>query len=113
MVIELNRSTLPVLVVSVVVIALLALGTIGSQHTPVTDGTPRVLTWGDWRMTKATAQREAEIALLDSDMTEMYALLADQPNPVAAQLLAEKVARHAAEGKDETLATAREAVKSA
>ncbi len=86
--------------------ALVGLAQIGRIATPVDAGAPRLLGWSDWRLLQAERAYAQELSLLRSDATQLSAMLDQRPSPVAAQLLAEQIARHIKSG-DASLANAR------
>lgn len=114
---ELDFSENPTLwqaaVIVVVVLALIGLGALGSRVTPLTaDGAPKIMSWSDWRLLQAEKAYYAELEILQSDANQLALMLEARPSPVAAQMLAERIARHTADG-DPSLAPAREALMTA
>ena len=76
-------------------------------------GNPQILTWSDWRMIQAQRAYDAELSVLRNDAVRVAATLDQQrPNPVAAQIVAENVARDTQSG-DPSLASARAALAAA
>jgi len=101
------------LVVIATIFVLVGLGAIGSRTTPATaDGSPGLLSWQDWRFMQAERAYYAELDILRMDIEQLAAMLEAQPSPVAAQILAERIARHTKSG-DASLAAARETLLSA
>jgi YD repeat-containing protein len=98
--ITINRNTLYGILVLVALLALLGLGAIGRPVTPVTaDGNARLLTWNDWQILKAERRYNAERELLRADVNALASLLNQAPDPVSAQLLAQRIATHTADGE--------------
>jgi len=92
----------------VVILVLIGLATIGARVTPLTvDGSPKLLAWQDWRLLQAERAYRAELAVLQEDVSQLAGMLESRPSPVAAQILAERIAKHTKAG-DASLATARE-----
>lgn len=88
--------------------ALVGFGAIGSRVTPATaDGSPKFLSWQDWRFFQAERAYRAEMEVLREDAGQLAIMLESHPSPVAAQILAERIAKHTKSG-DASLATARE-----
>lgn len=93
--------------------ALIGLGAIGARVTPLTaDNSPKLLSWQDWRLLQAERAYQAELAVLQQDAAQLANMLEQRPSPVAAQILAERVTKHAATG-DASLAAARESLLAA
>ena len=109
-----NEETLWLAALIVLVVAVIfGLAQIGCQVTPVdASGEASLLGWSDWRLLQAERVYLDEMASLRVDATELVALLEREPNPVAAQLLADRIARRTASG-DASLATARLALSAA
>jgi hypothetical protein len=110
-----NKSTFWMAALALLIFVMVfGLAQIGRNVTPVdAAGNATLLGWSDWQLFKAERIYTSEIAILRGDVTELAAMLDQQnPNPVAAQLLADRVSRHAADG-DPSLATARLAVSTA
>lgn len=109
-----NEETLwLVALIALLVAALFGLAQIGRNVTPVdTAGNSTLLSWPDWQLLKAERVYADEMAKLRGDVAELAAMLEREPNPVAAQLLADRIARRTASG-DPSLATARIAVANA
>lgn len=97
-----------------VFVILFGLAQIGRNVTPVdAAGNSTLLGWPDWQLFKAERIYASEKEILRGDVTELVAMLDQQnPNPVAAQLLADRISRHAT-GGDPSLATARLAISTA
>lgn len=92
------------------VLLLFGLAMIGSRVTPLTlDGTPKVMSWGDWRLLQAEKEYHAELEVLLKDADQLAVMLESRPSPVAAQILAERISKHTRSG-DVSLAPAREAL---
>ena len=99
--------------VVLIVAAVFGLAQVGRQVTRVNaSGEALLLNWSDWRLLQAERAYADEMASLRVDATELAAMLEREPNPVAAQLLADRIARHTASG-DASLAAARLALSNA
>ena len=109
-----NEETLWLAALIVLIVAVIfGLAQIGRQVTPVNaNREASLLGWSDWRLLQAERVYLDEMASLRVDATELVAMLEREPNPVAAQLLADRIARHTA-GGDASLATARLALSNA
>jgi len=105
-----DRNTLYTALALILVLVLLGLATLGRSFTPVTsDGSARLLTWSDWQLSKAEHRFQEERDTLRTDVDDLAVLLNQNPDPVAAQLLVQKVKQHTANGED-ALLMARSAV---
>ena len=109
-----NEETLWLAALIVLIVAVIfGLAQIGRQVTPVdARGEASLLDWSDWRLLQAERAYADEMASLRVDATQLVAMLEREPNPVAAQLLADRIARRTASG-DASLATARLALATA
>ncbi len=108
-----ERSIWQGLTIVAVILALISLAAIGARVTPLnTDGSPKLISWQDWRLLQAERAYHAELAILQDDAMQLATLLEAHPSPVAAQILAERIAKHTKSG-DAALATARETLLSA
>ena len=109
-----NEETLWLAALIVLIVAVIfGLAQIGRQVTRVdASGEASLLGWSDWRLLQAERAYADEMASLRVDATELVAMLEREPNPVAAQLLADRIARRTASG-DASLATARLALATA
>jgi hypothetical protein len=67
------------------------------------------LTWQDWRLLQAEQRYYTELDVLRTDVDQLVVMLESHPSPVAAQILAEQIAKHTKSG-DASLAVARESV---
>jgi len=103
-----NEETLWLAALIVLIVAVIfGLAQIGRQVAPVNvNREASLLGWTDWRLLQAERAYADEMARLRVDATELAAMLEREPNPVAAQLLADRIARRTASG-DASLATAR------
>jgi hypothetical protein len=98
--ITIGRSTIYGSLVCLALLSLLGLGALGKPYTPVTSaGDARLLTWDDWQLLKAERQYDTEREVLRSDADALTALLNQNPDPVAAQLLAQRIKQHTASGQ--------------
>lgn len=90
------------------ILCLMGLAVLGSHVTPVNaEGSPKLLSWSDWRYLQAEHAYQAELAVLQNDASQLASMLNSRPSPVATQILAERIAKHTKSG-DASLATARE-----
>ena len=91
-----------------VILALIGLATIGARVTPLNaDNSPKLISWEDWRLLQAEHAYHAELEVLKDDAVQLATMLETRPSPVAAQILAERIAKHTKSG-DASLVTARE-----
>ncbi len=98
--ISISRNTLYSTFVLVGLLALLGLASLGKSFTPTAEaGEARVMTWSDWQLTKAERRFQNEREILRADMNALAALLNTTPDPVAAQLLAQRIGRHTSAGE--------------
>jgi hypothetical protein len=89
-----------------ILVALLLLGftAIGKQMTPVNElGQPRVMNFDDWKVHQATKQYNREIAVLRDDIRDVAVLLQGSPNPIAAQVLLDRVRQNTKKGAQSSL----------
>ena len=68
--------------------------------------------WQDWRLLHAERAYQAELAVLQQDAAQLANMLEERPSPVAAQILAERIAKHTEAG-DASLVAARETLLAA
>ena len=100
--------------IAVAVLVSVVFGWIGSGVTPLdASGNPQVLSWSDWQLIKAEQIHSKELVVLQGDASQLEALLQSRPDPVTAQFEMNIVTRHAKEGTDPSLATARQALQTA
>jgi len=98
--ISINRNTIYGIFAFVALLSLLGLGMLGKPYTPVSAaGDTRLLTWNDWQLFKAEQRYTAEREVLRADDDALAALLNQTPDPVAAQILAQRVARDTVDGE--------------
>jgi len=108
-----ERSLWQGIVIVAVILALIGLAAIGARVTPLnSDGSPKFISWQDWRLLQAERAYHAELGVLQEDVLQLATMLEARPSPVAAQILAERIARHTKSG-DAALVTARETLLSA
>jgi len=94
--------------IAAVILALVGLAVIGARVTPLnTDGSPKLISWQDWRLLQAERAYHEEIIVLQDDAVQLATMLETRPSPVAAQILAERIAKHTKSG-DASLVTERE-----
>ena len=106
-------STWRLAVAIVTILALIGLAAIGSRVTPLTvDGSPKLLSWQDWRLFQAERAYHTELVVLQEDIAQLASMLNTRSSPVAAQILAERIAKHTKAG-DISLVAAREKVMTA
>ena len=111
--ISINRNTIYGILAFVALLSLLGMGMLGKPYTPVTAaGETRLLTWNDWQLFKAEQRYSAEREVLRADDDGLAALLNQAPDPVAAQILAQRVARDTVDG-EAALLSARAALQQA
>ena len=111
--ISINRNTIYGIFACVTLLSLLGLGMLGKPYTPVSAaGDTRLLTWNDWQLFKAEQRYTAEREVLRADDDALAALLNQAPDPVAAQILAQRVARDTVDG-EAALLSARAALQQA
>jgi len=111
--ISINRNTIYGIFAFVALLSLLGLGMLGKPYSPVTTaGETRLLTWNDWQLFKAEQRYSAEREVLRADDDALAALLNQAPDPVAAQILAQRVARDTVDG-EAALQSARTALQQA
>ena len=111
--ISINRNTIYGIFAFVALLSLLGLGMLGKPYTPVSAaGDTRLLTWNDWQLFKAEQRYTAEREVLRADDDALAALLNQTPDPVAAQILAQRVARDTVDG-EAALLSARVALQQA
>lgn len=98
-----NNWVVTIAIILTVAVVLVGLATIGERMTPVNElGQPRVMNVSDWRIHQATREYNEEIAVLRDDIRDVSMLLQQSPNPIAAQILYERVAGHANNGQSTT-----------
>lgn len=103
-----ERSLWQGITIVAVILALIGLAAIGARVTPFSvDGSPKLMSWQDWRLLQAERAYRAELAVLQDDAVQLATMLETRPSPVAAQILAERIAKHTKSG-DAALVTARE-----
>ena len=111
--ITLDHRTLFVFLAFLSLLSSLGLAALGKPFTPeTTTGQGRILTWDDWQFFKAERRYTSEREILRSDTDALAMLLDQSPDPVAAQLLASRIAQHTANG-EAALSSARSALQQA
>jgi hypothetical protein len=111
--ISINRNTIYGFFAFVALLSMVGLGMLGKPYSPVTPaGETRLLTWSDWQLFKAEQRYTAEREVLRADDDALAALLNQAPDPVAAQILAQRVARDTVDG-EAALLSARNALQQA
>ncbi|MBI1793401.1 MAG: hypothetical protein HYR70_04330 [Chloroflexi bacterium] len=99
--------------IGILIAVIIGMAQIGRGVTPVDDaGSPRVLSWSDWRLLQAERAYAEELSVLRGDAVQLVTMLQQRQNPVAAQLLVNAIARHTSSG-DPSLANARSALANA
>lgn len=98
--------------------ALLIFGFVGYRFTTVDgEGLPQVLSWTDWRLLRLERAYLAELSRLQHEADVLTELLNASPDPVRAQITAERIASSYADGEPalahqrELLVTAAQAVQ--
>ncbi len=72
----------------------LCLGWLGSHFTPADPaGYPLVLSWSEWQVIQAKRVYAAELGTLRREAANLGSLLDHEPDPVRAQITAERIAR--------------------
>lgn len=80
-------------------LALVIFGLVGKPYTvPDLEGYPLVLTWSDWRLFSAERAYRAELQQLRQEADLLIEFLNAAPDPVRAQLTAERIARQYSSG---------------
>ena len=96
---EFSRSQ-RTLLAALLVIPIILLGALGFRYTPVgSEGEAQVLTWSEWQVLQAAQRYEAELVRLQKDAEGLVTLLSQNPDPVRAQLTAERIVTAFAEGE--------------
>ncbi len=94
---ELDLSQYRWFLIALAAILLLAgLGWLGYTFTP---GEDQLLTWSEWQVTKAQRAYQDELGQLQEAVDSLAALLETRPDPVRAQLVAERIQRLTSEGQ--------------
>jgi hypothetical protein len=98
--------------------AMLIFGFLGYRFTVVDEqGLPQVLTWSDWRLLRLERAYQAELSRLQHEADVLTELLNASPDPVRAQITAERITSSYADGEPalahqrELLVTAAQAVQ--
>jgi hypothetical protein len=103
-----ERSLWQGIAIVAVILVLVGLAAIGARVTPLNaDSSPKLMSWQDWRLLQAERTYRAELVVLQDDTVQLATMLEARPSPVAAQILAERIAKHTKSG-DASLTTARE-----
>ena len=111
--ITINRNTIYGILCFVALLSLLGLGALGKPYTPITaTGDTRLLTWDDWQLFKAKQQYISEREVLRADADALASLMNQVPDPVAAQILSQRITRHTVGGQA-ALLSARSAMQQA
>ncbi len=94
---ELDLSQYRWFLIALAAILLLAgLGWLGYTFTP---GEDQFLTWSEWQVAKAQRAYQDELGRLQEAVDSLAALLETRPDPVRAQLVAERIQRLTSEGQ--------------
>ena len=107
-----NRHTWYALAITLTVLVLVGLGYLGMPVTPYDGSSPRTLGWADWRFLQAEREYQRELDILRSSADQLAEAIDSQPNPVAIQILVERVLRQTTSG-DPALEVARAALAQA
>ena len=93
-----DRYTWYALAVTLTVLFLVGLGYLGMPVTPYDSSSPRTLGWADWRFLQAEREYRRELDILRSYADQLAEAIDTQPNPVAIQILVERVLRQTTSG---------------
>jgi hypothetical protein len=97
-----NAWMLYVTVALIVAVAVFGLASFGERVTPLdAAGTPKVLTWSDWRAFQARRAYNERLSILRADASEIARMLNESPDPIAAQIMARTVRKHVETGGSE------------
>ncbi len=78
----------------------LVLGWLGARYTAADPaGYPLVLSWSEWQIIQAKQVYAAELDTLRREATGLVDLLNQEPDPVRAQITAERIARSYSKGQ--------------
>lgn len=95
------------------ILGLVVFAALGAPLTPHTEaGAPCLLGWSDWRFFQAEKAYQEELQLLRSSASQLAEALETSPNPVALQILADRILRQTESG-DAALSAARAALAQA
>ena len=97
------------LVTALTILVLAGLGYLGMPVTPYNGSSPRALGWADWRFLQAEREYQRELGDLRNLTDQLVDAINAQPNPVAVQMLSERVSRQTTSG-DPVLEAARAAL---
>jgi len=92
----------------VLIPVLILFGFVGENYTVLSDeGRPRVLSWNEWRIYQLERAYHDELNDLRAEVDLLVGMLNSSPDPVRAQITAERIANQYDEGQD-ALASQRE-----
>jgi len=91
-------------------LGLVGLALIGQNATPVEPA--RVLAWSDWQVLQARRAHNAELVVLRQDLNSIALMLQKSPDPISAQVLQARIAKHTNSGQP-TLGMARASLQNA
>ncbi len=92
--ITVSRSTLYPTLFLLSLLVLLGLASLGKSFTPrVETGEARILSWRDWQLAQAERRFQSEREILRADVKALAAILNKSPDPVAAQLLFQRIGK--------------------
>jgi len=98
--ITISRDTLYTTLVLLVLLVLLGLASLGKSFTPMAEtGEVRILSWRDWQLTRAERRFQTEREILRADVEALAVLLNKSPDPVAAQLLFQRIGQRTSVGE--------------
>ncbi len=88
------------IIVLVFIGTVVILGVIGRAYSPIDNaGNPRLLTWTEWQVIQAERSYQAELDSLRQEADQLATMLNQEPDPVRAQINAERVARQYVNGQ--------------
>ena len=94
-VVSIDRATLRVLLVMLILGAIAGLAVLGRSYTPIP---ARTIGWGDWRALKVKRQYRRELTRLREDLADLADMVGRRPDPVRAEMAAARYAQNHADG---------------
>jgi hypothetical protein len=76
---------------ALVILAVFLLGWLGYRFTPTIEGEAQLLTWTEWQVLQGERRFQRELQRLQQDADRLTELLNRPPDPVRAQLIAERI----------------------
>jgi len=104
-----RKQTMLALGAGMLLALLVTLALLGRAVTPAGN---RLLTFADWRLLQAERAYQQELETLQTDALQLAEALNGNPNPVAVQMLVERIRRHTDSGS-QSLSQARTALEEA